>query len=154
MRVASVPGLTLLKLAAWVDRGLENNKDATDLHRLLTTYADAGNADRLYDHEMDLLETVGFDMELAGAELLGRDVASICQTKVLHQMRSLLNIGTQSRAVGQPYGSFKPPCTPRPRDRRRNRERILSWTHERPLGSRDRTTHLESMTGFGRGGQI
>ena len=32
MRVASVPGLTLLKLAAWVDRGLENNKDATDLH--------------------------------------------------------------------------------------------------------------------------
>jgi predicted nucleotidyltransferase len=44
---------------------------------------------RLYDHEMDLLETAGFDMELAGAELLGRDVATICQTKVLHQIRSL-----------------------------------------------------------------
>lgn len=154
MRVASVPGLTLLKLAAWVDRGLENNKDATDLHRLLTTYADAGNADRLYDHEMDLLETVGFDMELAGAELLGRDVATICQTKVLHQMRSLLT-SERSRERLASHMVHSNLHVPRGRgDRRRNRERILSWTHERPLGSRDRTTHLESMTGFGRGGQI
>jgi predicted nucleotidyltransferase len=29
--VASVPGLTLLKLIAWVDRRIENNKDAADL---------------------------------------------------------------------------------------------------------------------------
>ena len=33
--VASVAGLTLLKLTAWVDRGLESNKDAADLYRLL-----------------------------------------------------------------------------------------------------------------------
>ncbi len=153
MRVASVPGLTLLKLAARVDRGLENNKDPTD-SRLLTTYADAGNADRLYDHEMDLLETVGFDMELAGAELLGRDVATICQMKVLHQMRSLLT-SERSRQRLASHMVHSNLHVPRGRgDRRRNRERILSWTHERPLGSRDRTTHLESMTGFGRGGQI
>ena len=49
VHVASVAGLTLLKLAAWVDRGRESNKDAADLYRLLTTYADAGNTDRLYD---------------------------------------------------------------------------------------------------------
>jgi predicted nucleotidyltransferase len=89
-RVASPPGLTLLKLIAWSDRGRETNKDAADLYRLLTTYADAGNTDRLYEHEMDLLEAVGFDMELAGAELLGRDVAHRCSPTVLAQIRSLL----------------------------------------------------------------
>ena len=33
VHVASVAGLTLLKLAAWVDRGRESNKDAADLSR-------------------------------------------------------------------------------------------------------------------------
>ena len=88
--VASVAGLTLLKLAAWADRGLESNKDAADLYRLLTSYADAGNTDRLYEQELDLLEAVDFDMQLAGAELLGRDVATICDTQSLHQVRSVL----------------------------------------------------------------
>src|SRR5581483_8441457 len=40
VRVASIPGLTLLKLAAWADRGRENNKDASDLYRLFAAYAD------------------------------------------------------------------------------------------------------------------
>jgi len=88
--VASVAGLTLLKLAAWVDRGLESNKDAADLYRLLTSYADAGNTDRLYEQELDLLEAVDFDMRLAGAELLGRDVGSICDTQILNQVRSVV----------------------------------------------------------------
>ena len=90
VRVASTPGLTLLKLTAWADRGRENNKDATDIYRLLTAYADAGNTDRLYDQELDLLEAVGFDMEVAGAELLGRDVASIGSPHVMDQVRSLV----------------------------------------------------------------
>ena len=90
VRVASVPGLTLLKLIAWADRGRESNKDAADLYRLLTAYADAGNTDRLYDHEMELLEAVGFDMEQAGAELLGQDVARICSPPALDQVRSLV----------------------------------------------------------------
>lgn len=54
VHVASVPGLTLRKLAAWVDRGRQSNNDAADLYRLLTTYADAGNTDRLYETELDL----------------------------------------------------------------------------------------------------
>lgn len=83
VRVASLPGLTLLKLIAWADRGRESNKDPADLYRLLTTYADAGNTDRLYDHELDLLEGVAFNMELAGAELLGRDVARVCSPPAL-----------------------------------------------------------------------
>jgi predicted nucleotidyltransferase len=58
VRVASVPGLTLLKLIAWADRRHQNNKDAADLYWLLTTYTEAGNFDRFYDQEVALLEAV------------------------------------------------------------------------------------------------
>ncbi|MDE3164849.1 MAG: nucleotidyl transferase AbiEii/AbiGii toxin family protein [Acidobacteriota bacterium] len=90
VRVASIPGLMILKLVAWSDRGRETDKDAADIYRFLTAYADAGNTDRLYEHEMDLLEAVGFDMQLAGAELLGRDVAALCSPSGLALIRSVL----------------------------------------------------------------
>jgi predicted nucleotidyltransferase len=90
VRVASIPGLMLLKLVAWSDRGRETDKDAADIYRILTAYADAGNTNRLYENEMDLLEAVGFDMQLAGAELLGRDVAHLCSPPALAVVRSVL----------------------------------------------------------------
>ena len=90
MRVASIPGLMLLKLVAWSDRRRETDKDAADIYRLLTTYADAGNADRVYDQEMDLLEAVGFDMQVAGAELLGREVSRLCSLPAMAVVRSVL----------------------------------------------------------------
>jgi predicted nucleotidyltransferase len=39
---------------------------------------------------MDLLEAAAYDMELAGAELLGRDVARICSPPALMQVQSLV----------------------------------------------------------------
>lgn len=90
VRVASIPGLTLLKLVAWSDRRRETDKDAADIYRLLMAYADAGNTDRLYENEMDLLEAVGFDLQLAGAELLGRDAAHLCSPSALALIRSVL----------------------------------------------------------------
>jgi predicted nucleotidyltransferase len=90
VRVASIPGLMLLKLVAWSDRGRVIDKDAADIYRLLTAYADAGNTDCLYENEMDLLEAVGFDMQLAGAELLGRDVAHLCAPATMTFIRSVL----------------------------------------------------------------
>ena len=51
---------------------------------------------------MQLLEAVGFDMELAGAELLGRDVAGVCSPPVLVHIRSLLTSAPDiERLVGQ-----------------------------------------------------
>jgi predicted nucleotidyltransferase len=90
VRVASLTGMSLLKLVAWSDRGRETDKDAVDLYRLMTSYADAGNTDRIYDTEMDLLEAAGYDMELAGAELLGRDVRGLATPRMLEQIRLLL----------------------------------------------------------------
>jgi predicted nucleotidyltransferase len=90
VRVASIPGLAVLKLIAWQDRRYENDKDAADLVLLLTNYADAGNLDRIYSEELPLLEAAQFDLELAGAELLGRDAARICQEKTLRELQALL----------------------------------------------------------------
>jgi predicted nucleotidyltransferase len=91
VRVASLPGLTLMKLLAWRDRHLENNKDASDLYTVIATYADAGNDNRLFDHELDLLEATEFNMELAGAQLLGRDIASICGDGCLGHIKEILD---------------------------------------------------------------
>ena len=90
--VASTPGLALLKLTAWMDRGRETNKDAADLRQLLISYGDAGNTDRLFDRELDLLEAANFDIVLAGAELLGCDVTAICGPKCLLAVRSFLTL--------------------------------------------------------------
>lgn len=89
--VASIPGLTVLKLIAWQDRRSRSNQDAADLIHLLECYAEAGNLDRLYEQEMPLLETAGFDLELAGAQLLGRDAARICQAATRQQISLLLS---------------------------------------------------------------
>lgn len=90
IRVASLTGLALLKLVAWSDRGRETDKDAVDLYQLMVSYADAGNTDRIYDAELELLEAVGYDVELAGAELLGRDVRRLAPPALLKQVTLLL----------------------------------------------------------------
>jgi len=63
--VASLPGLIVLKLFAWLDR--HEGRDVQDIRRLIETYTDAGNVNRLYEEEADELERVGFDTILAGA---------------------------------------------------------------------------------------
>lgn len=92
--VASLPGLAILKLVAWADRHLENNKDGADLYKILTTFDSAGNQDRIFDRELDLLESLGYDLTLAGARLLGRDAARIADSAATRQVVKLLNSET------------------------------------------------------------
>jgi len=72
--VVSIPVLIVLKVFAWIDRKHEK-RDAADILVMLKDYGDAGNEDRLYGEESSLLEAEGYDFELAGARLLGRDAA-------------------------------------------------------------------------------
>lgn len=75
--VASLPGMAILKLFAWNDRGQEDPKDAIDLVTMLRQYNEAGNQQRIYEEGMPALEAAGFEIELAGAWLLGRDASSL-----------------------------------------------------------------------------
>lgn len=90
VRVASLPGLAMLKVFAWKDRGDENPKDAIDLATLLRGYADAGNMERLYGPELDVLAAVDFDIGLASARLLGRDVRAIATAPSKERLDEIL----------------------------------------------------------------
>jgi predicted nucleotidyltransferase len=91
LRVASLAGLAILKLFAWADRGSGNPRDAIDFATLLREYGRAGNEDRLYDAEIGILETVGYDFDLAGARLLGVDAGRIAAPSTQRQILALLD---------------------------------------------------------------
>lgn len=87
--VVSLPVLVLLKLFAWEERKHEK-KDAPDIYTLLNEYGDAGNEDRLYGEEVNLLEGEGFDVQLAGARLLAHDAACVVSSDTRERARKIL----------------------------------------------------------------
>jgi predicted nucleotidyltransferase len=91
VRVASVPGLAVLKLVVWADRGASDPRDAIDLAALLRQYGDAGNESRLYDREIAVLEVTNYDFELAGARLLGMDAGRIAAPPTRAQVHAILD---------------------------------------------------------------
>jgi predicted nucleotidyltransferase len=92
--------LVALKLIAWQDRGLrEPGKDAADLDVIFRSYGDAGNTERMFDEIPGLDERTDFDFELAGAELLGRDLGKTKGGELVEAIRELLEI--ESNAEGE-----------------------------------------------------
>jgi predicted nucleotidyltransferase len=87
--VASLPGLSVLKLFAWLDRHEE--RDVQDIRRLMETYTDAGNVSRLYQEEGDELDRVSFDTSLAGSYLLGKDARRITDESVRTRLSTALS---------------------------------------------------------------
>jgi len=91
VRVASLPGLAVLKIFAWQDRRDVNSKDATDLVTLFRRYAAAGNMDRLYGPELKVLEAANYAVELASPRLLGRDVRGIVSVSTAEKLEEVLS---------------------------------------------------------------
>lgn len=77
VRVASLSGIVLLKFIAYYDRPAEREKDLQDILFIAQNYLDTGADEKLYARDCDLLEDESFDYEMAGARILGRDLASI-----------------------------------------------------------------------------
>ncbi|QJW57804.1 hypothetical protein HL670_04726 [Serratia plymuthica] len=73
----SLPGLALLKLFAWRDRGNQNGKDAVDLFTLISEYGHIED-ERIYEIPVDI-ENFDSDPDRLGAFLLGTDVISLLQ---------------------------------------------------------------------------
>lgn len=95
----SLAGLAILKIVSWSDNMARRNKDAKDLLLLMSTYLDAGNRERMFDEGADLLESEDFDYEVAGARLLGRDMAAILRPETKEALLKILDkeTGDQSR---------------------------------------------------------
>ncbi len=90
VKVPTIPGMVMMKLISWNDRYPERPKDAEDLLFLMDNYAEAGNIDRLYDDEIELLQLEEFDHTLAGIRLLGRDLALVATAETGEAIRTIL----------------------------------------------------------------
>jgi predicted nucleotidyltransferase len=80
VNVVSIPALTALKLLAWNDRGLLDNKDASDVFYLLRHYHEAGNSQRLYEEAFPVLAACGYDVGWA-APLCSARMSGLFSTK-------------------------------------------------------------------------
>jgi predicted nucleotidyltransferase len=89
VKIVSLPAMAVLKILAWNDRP-ERDKHASDLLLILRSYHQAGQFDRLYDEAFDLLERYAYDLELAGAALLGRDAQRDIAAGVRTQVTQVL----------------------------------------------------------------
>jgi len=76
VKVASLPGIFILKLAAFNDRKNETNKDADDLAFIIENYLEI-NELRAVEEHYDIYETDNFNTFTAGATLLGKDIKTI-----------------------------------------------------------------------------
>ena len=80
-RVVTLPALAMLKINAWADRHVRSpQKDAYDFQLIVRNYADLHRHDRLYDNNPYLIGSRA-DYELAGAWLLGQDMAQLLDAK-------------------------------------------------------------------------
>ena len=74
IKVASLHGLFLLKLNAWLDRNISFNKDAEDLWYIIDNYYFANEARLIHP---EVYELNGFTLSLGGAYWLAHDVADL-----------------------------------------------------------------------------
>jgi predicted nucleotidyltransferase len=85
IKIVSLPAMAILKVLAWNDRP-DRDKHASDVLLILRSYCQAGQFDRLYGEELDLLERYEYDIELAGAALLALDAKRDIAAEVLNQV--------------------------------------------------------------------
>jgi predicted nucleotidyltransferase len=102
MAIASLPGMAIMKFFAWADRRQETTKDAHDLVLLLRCYHEAANETRIYEDALAVaaLESVGYDVELAGAWLLGHDALVMSSAQTQGKMKEVL-AGTKYRRLAE-----------------------------------------------------
>jgi predicted nucleotidyltransferase len=98
IQFVSLPGLALLKIISWSDNQVRRVRDASDLLLLMRTYLDAGNQERLWNEEGDLIGD-DFDYVRAGSRLLGRDIARILSPDIKEVVVRILDneTGEQSQ---------------------------------------------------------
>jgi predicted nucleotidyltransferase len=94
IKFANPAGLALMKLLSWDDRHPERSSDAKDLGFLMRTYIDAGNEERLFEQEADIIEILresgSYDYVRASARLLGRDISAIAHPETKERLLSIL----------------------------------------------------------------
>jgi predicted nucleotidyltransferase len=92
VRVVSAVGLVLLNLMAWRDRhDTHPLRDAADIAYVLRHYKTLLTGKTLLDPHVDLMETEGFELDLASAHHLGRELKRIASVYTRDRILGLLD---------------------------------------------------------------
>jgi predicted nucleotidyltransferase len=107
--VVSLPALAWLKIVCWQDRHRRSpGKDAQDLQLILNHYLDAGNEPRLWDEFLPWTQEDSFDYLLAGARMLGHDIAEQLDTKALARVSDIVTQQANTEQPGVLPGQMNP----------------------------------------------
>ena len=113
VKIASLPSIFLLKLAAWRDRNMETDKDAEDMAFLITVYLEI-NMGRAAANHYDVFEHEPFSSFHTGATLMGRDMKFILHDDflILREFAGILqcelNKGDGSLLINQMLETHQP----------------------------------------------
>jgi predicted nucleotidyltransferase len=99
VKVASLPGLALMKIVAWDERHFE--RDAQDLGLIMRQYLAAGNEGRVYSEQGDCLDLLNeqFDYLTVSARVLGRDVSLLLSNSSRAVLERVLSPAMDQRNV-------------------------------------------------------
>ncbi|MBI3000693.1 MAG: hypothetical protein HYY46_19910 [Deltaproteobacteria bacterium] len=113
VRVVSPVGLFLLKLVAWGERhNIQPRKDAADIAYVLRHSPTLFGATNLFEEHFEIVESAGYDLELAAARLLGQKMSALASERTRKHVRKLLeqelNNGIESKLVREVAESLVP----------------------------------------------
>lgn len=94
VRVASLEGLSLLKVISWDENPHVRNKDAHDLFTIMVNYIEAGNDKRIYEEADDMFsEGENSDYDIVSSRFLGRNIAEILKSseELKNKLRLILH---------------------------------------------------------------
>jgi predicted nucleotidyltransferase len=107
-KIASVPGICIMKLLAWKDRGLKDNRDGKDLGFILANYIEMKYEDLYAAHE-DLMISPDFDRVVTTARIMGRDIGDLLKSNnvALRQVYEILDAATEDEEYSRLALSMK-----------------------------------------------
>lgn len=97
IKVVTLAGLAILKLIAWDENSARRQKDASDLAFIIRNYLDAGNLERLFEDESDIVDSGDYEYEEGSARLLGRDISKIAHTSTITKLIKILKRDSQDK---------------------------------------------------------
>jgi predicted nucleotidyltransferase len=90
VKVVSLAGLAILKIVSWDDDVERRGKDAGDLYFIIRNCIEAGNMDRFFEKDSDILKKEGSDYDLSSARFLGREISRMASSSTKVKLVEIL----------------------------------------------------------------